>query len=55
MKAIVETRDGSPDVLELTDVEVPVMGDDGVLVRVSASSVNAQDWQLREASPTRPA
>jgi 2-desacetyl-2-hydroxyethyl bacteriochlorophyllide A dehydrogenase len=51
MKAIVQTGYGSPDVLELRDVELPVIGDDGVLVRVSASSVNAQDWHLLRGQP----
>ena len=44
MKAIVHDRFGSPDVLELRDVEKPEVTDDGVLVRVHASSVNRADW-----------
>jgi NADPH:quinone reductase-like Zn-dependent oxidoreductase len=40
MRAAVRHRYGSPDVLELRDVEKPVVGDDEVLVRVRASSVN---------------
>ncbi len=51
MRAIVQTRYGTPEVLELTDVEVPVIGDGGVLVRVRASSVNAQDWHLVRGRP----
>jgi NADPH:quinone reductase-like Zn-dependent oxidoreductase len=42
MKAIVLTRYGSPDVLELREVERPVPTDDEVLVRVHAASLN--DW-----------
>ena len=46
MKAIVQDGCGSPDVLELREIEKPVVGDDRVLVRVSAASVNAADWHL---------
>ena len=35
MQAIVYDRYGSPDVLELKEVEMPVVGDDDVLVRGS--------------------
>jgi NADPH:quinone reductase-like Zn-dependent oxidoreductase len=44
MKAVVRDRFGSPDVLELREVEKPELADDGVLVRVRAASVNAADW-----------
>lgn len=42
MKAIVFTKYGSPDVLELKDVERPTPKDDEVLIRVHAASLN--DW-----------
>ena len=44
MKAIVRDKYGSPDVLELQEVEKPELTDDGVLVRVRAASVNRLDW-----------
>ncbi|MEK6274646.1 MAG: NAD(P)-dependent alcohol dehydrogenase [Actinomycetota bacterium] len=44
MKAIIHERYGRPDVLELRDVEKPVLEDDQVLVRVHASSVNPVEW-----------
>jgi NADPH:quinone reductase-like Zn-dependent oxidoreductase len=44
MKAIVHERYGRPDVLELRDVDKPVVEDDQVLVRVHASSVNPVEW-----------
>ncbi len=46
MKAVVCPRYGSPDVLELQEVDKPVVKDDDVLVRVKAASVNALDWRL---------
>lgn len=55
MKAIVADRYGPPEVAELRDVDEPVPGDDQVLIRVRASSVNPADW-YRVAGPwfTRP-
>jgi len=48
MKAIVCTRYGSPDVLQLTEVEKPVPTDGQVLVKVCAASPNLGDrHQLR--------
>jgi NADPH:quinone reductase-like Zn-dependent oxidoreductase len=44
VKATVYHRFGSPDVLELQDVDQPDLTDDGVLVRVRASSVNPAEW-----------
>ncbi|HVN74847.1 MAG TPA: NAD(P)-dependent alcohol dehydrogenase [Thermoanaerobaculaceae bacterium] len=51
MKAIVQDRYGSPDFLELREVERPVVGDDQVLVQVHAASVNAADWHLTHRLP----
>jgi NADPH:quinone reductase-like Zn-dependent oxidoreductase len=44
MKAIVHDAYGSPDVLELQQIEIPDLTDDGVLVRVRAASINPADW-----------
>ena len=44
MKAIVQDGYGSADVLQLREIEKPVVTEDGVLVRVRAASVNALDW-----------
>jgi NADPH:quinone reductase-like Zn-dependent oxidoreductase len=44
MKAIVQSAYGSPDVLELKDIDRPVVKDDEVLVRVRAAAVNPPDW-----------
>lgn len=51
MKAIVQTEYGSPDVLSLKEVDKPAVKDNGVLVRVHASSVNAADWHLMRGTP----
>jgi NADPH:quinone reductase-like Zn-dependent oxidoreductase len=44
MRAVVHERYGRPDVLELRDVDKPAIGNDQVLVRVHASSVNPVEW-----------
>jgi NADPH:quinone reductase-like Zn-dependent oxidoreductase len=44
MKAIVCKRYGSPDVLELQDVDRPAIADDLVLVQIRAASINPADW-----------
>jgi NADPH:quinone reductase-like Zn-dependent oxidoreductase len=51
MKAIVQTRYGSPDVLQVRDVDEPVVSDDQVLVRVHAAAVNIGDWHLVRGVP----
>jgi NADPH:quinone reductase-like Zn-dependent oxidoreductase len=44
MKAIVYESYGLPDVLKFKEIEKPEPPDDGVLVRVRASSVNIAEW-----------
>ena len=51
MKAIVYERYGSPDVLEVRDIEVPSVSDDGVLVRIRAASTNPYDWHFMRGKP----
>jgi NADPH:quinone reductase-like Zn-dependent oxidoreductase len=51
MKAIVQDTYGSPDVLELRDIDKPVPKDDEVLVRVLAAGVDAGVWHLMTGLP----
>jgi NADPH:quinone reductase-like Zn-dependent oxidoreductase len=44
MKAIVFHKFGSPNVLELSEVDKPVATDDEVLDRIHASSLNLGEW-----------
>jgi NADPH:quinone reductase-like Zn-dependent oxidoreductase len=51
MKAVVYDTYGSPDVLELTEIDRPVAGEDEVLVRVCAASLNPADWHFVRGAP----
>jgi NADPH:quinone reductase-like Zn-dependent oxidoreductase len=49
MKAIQYTKYGSPDVLQLKDVEKPIPNEDQVLIKIYAASLNAYDWHFLTA------
>jgi len=51
LKAVVFTRYGGPEVLELRDAAKPAPGEGEVLVRVRAACVNDWDWQAMRGSP----
>ncbi|MCT9930471.1 NAD(P)-dependent alcohol dehydrogenase [Planotetraspora sp. A-T 1434] len=51
MKAIVQDRYGSADVLELRDVDKPVAGENDLLVRVDAAGVDPSVWHLMTGLP----
>lgn len=51
MRAIVRNTYGSPDVLQIQELERPELTDDGVLVRVRAASINPLDWYTLTGTP----
>jgi NADPH:quinone reductase-like Zn-dependent oxidoreductase len=51
MKAIVQHRYGSSDVLSLEEIDKPTPADDEVLVRVHAASIHKGDWHLMKGEP----
>jgi NADPH:quinone reductase-like Zn-dependent oxidoreductase len=51
MKGIVQDQYGSPDVLELRDIDKPEIRDDEVLVRVHAAGVDRGVWHLMTGLP----
>jgi NADPH:quinone reductase-like Zn-dependent oxidoreductase len=51
MKAVVYTRFGPPDVLEIRDIKKPVPNDDQVLIKVRAAAVNPLDWHFIRGTP----
>ncbi len=51
MKAVVYYNYGPPDVLKCEEIEKPAAGDNEVLIRVRAASVNPIDWHLMRGTP----
>lgn len=51
MKAIQYTAYGLPDVLTLNEIAKPVPGDDQVLIKIHAASINSWDWDLLRGKP----
>src|SRR4029450_11872208 len=51
IRAIVQDRYGSADVLELKDIPAPMLGDDDVLVRVHAAGCGPDVWHLMTGRP----
>src|SRR3712207_647892 len=51
MKAIFRDEYGSPDVLQLRDIDKPEIGDDEVLLRVHAAGVDRGVWQIMTGLP----
>ncbi|HTP41228.1 MAG TPA: NAD(P)-dependent alcohol dehydrogenase [Nitrospiria bacterium] len=54
MKAVFYRRYGGPEVLELGELQEPVIGDRQLLVKVRATSVNPVDWKFRRGTPRIP-
>ena len=51
MKAIVYQNFGPPDILRCQDMEKPVPGDEEVLIKVRAASINPLDWKMMKGGP----
>jgi NADPH:quinone reductase-like Zn-dependent oxidoreductase len=51
MKAIVYQNYGAPDVLKCEEIEKPTAGDNEVLIKVRAASVNPLDWRFMRGRP----
>jgi NADPH:quinone reductase-like Zn-dependent oxidoreductase len=51
MKAIICTKYGSPDVLQLQEVAQPAPQDNEVLIKIYAASISARDWRMLRAKP----
>jgi NADPH:quinone reductase-like Zn-dependent oxidoreductase len=51
MKAIVYRQYGSPDVLTYEDIPRPVPGDNQILIKVCAASINPLDWKVMKGGP----
>jgi NADPH:quinone reductase-like Zn-dependent oxidoreductase len=51
MKAIICTKYGSPDVLQLREVVKPVPQEDEVLIQIHAASLNSRDLRMLRANP----
>lgn len=51
MKAIVYDNYGSPDVLELKEIEKPTVRDNEVLIKVQTAAVTPMDWHFMTGTP----
>ena len=51
MKAVIYRKYGSPDILQLEEIEKPVPGKGEVLVKIISSSINSWDWDLLRGKP----
>ena len=51
MRAIVHTKYGPPEFLQLTEVDKPTPKDDELLIKIRAVSLNASDWEFLTGKP----
>ncbi len=51
MKAVVYKTYGSPDVLQMEELEKPISDENQILIKVHAASINAGDYRMMRANP----
>jgi NADPH:quinone reductase-like Zn-dependent oxidoreductase len=51
MKAFIKTTYGGPEVLRLEEIDIPIVKNDHILVKVVANSANPADWHLLRGEP----
>ena len=51
MKSIIYRKYGTAEVLELVEVDIPVVTDNQVLLKVHAASINPADWHIMRGTP----
>lgn len=51
MQSIQFTQYGSPDVLELVEIDKPIPTDDQILIKIHAASANPLDWHIMRGAP----
>jgi len=51
MKAYTKTRYGGPEVLQLEEVELPILKDNQLMIKILANSANPADWHILRGKP----